>query len=144
MPSNHFSSPAQAATLSVLSAAGHLAQALEVICAQYEITGEQYNMLRILRDAHPGGQPRNEVASFCTHRSPDVTRMLDRLVRQGLVARERAAEDRRCSMARITKAGLKLLSRIDPKLGAEMQRLTKSLSADELRQLARLSSALVA
>ena len=135
--------PAQEATVSLLVAAGHLLQALEEVCARHGITAEQYNMLRVLRDAHPDGQPRNEVATHCTHRAPDVTRMLDRLGRQGLVARARAREDRRCSMARITKAGLKLLGRIEPEIGAEMRRLTKSLSPAELRQLTRLSGALV-
>jgi len=135
--------PAQEATVSLLVAAGHLLQALEEVCARHGITAEQYNMLRVLRDAHPGGQPRNEVATHCTHRAPDVTRMLDRLGRQGLVARARAPEDRRCSMARITKAGLKLLGRIEPEISAEMRRLTKSLSPAELRQLTRLSGALV-
>ncbi len=135
--------PAQEATVSLLVAAGHLLQALEEVCARHGITAEQYNMLRVLRDAHPDGQPRNQVATHCTHRAPDVTRMLDRLGRQGLVARARAREDRRCSMARITKAGLKLLGRIEPEIGAEMRRLTKSLSPAELRQLTRLSGALV-
>ena len=46
-------------------------------------------------------------------------------------------------MAQITKAGLKLVARVEPELTAEMRRLTKALSAAELRQLARLSSALV-
>jgi DNA-binding MarR family transcriptional regulator len=135
--------PAQEATVSLMVAADHLAQALGAICARYGITGEQYNMLRILRGAHPAGQPRGEVARHCPHRAPDVTRMLDRLVRQGLVKRARAAEDRRCSMARITKTGLKLLARIDPEISAAMQRLTQSLSPTELRQLTRLSDALV-
>jgi len=135
--------PAQEATVSLLVAAGHLLQALEEVCARYDITAEQYNMLRVLRDAHPGGQPRNKVAPHCTHRAADVTRMLDRLEREGLVARARAPEDRRCSMARITKAGLKLLGRIEPEISAEMRRLTKSLSPAELRQLTRLSGALV-
>ena len=135
--------PSQEATVSLLVAAGHLLQALEEICARYDVTAEQYNMLRVLRATHPGGQPRNKVATHCTHRAPDVTRMLDRLGRQGLVARARDPEDRRCSMARITKAGLKLLARIDPEIGAAMRRLTKSLSPAELRQLTRLSDALV-
>src|SRR6266568_2754967 len=93
--------PAQEATVSLLVAAGHLLQALEEICARHGITAEQYNMLGVLRASHPGGQPRNKVATHCTHRAPDVTRMLDRLGRQGLVARAPAPEDRRCSMARI-------------------------------------------
>ena len=136
-------SPAQAATIGVLTAAGQLAQSLDTVCERYGITGQQYNILRILRDAHPGGRPRNEVANFCPHRAPDVTRMLDRLVIHGLIERARAADDRRCSMARITKAGLKLIARIEPELSAELRRLTKALSAEELRQLARLSTALV-
>src|SRR2546428_14075994 len=79
--------PSQEATVSLLVAAGHLLQALGEICARYDITAEQYNMLRVLRATHPGGQPRNKVATHCTHRAPDDTRILHRIARQASVAR---------------------------------------------------------
>ncbi|MGH7427590.1 MAG: MarR family winged helix-turn-helix transcriptional regulator [Candidatus Methylomirabilaceae bacterium] len=135
--------PAEAAAVSLMIAADHLQQAFGAVCARHGITGDQYNVLRILRGAHPRGHPRGEVARRCVHRSPDVTRMLDRLVSQGLATRVRDPQDRRCSVATITKAGLALLGRIDPEIAAETRRLTKSLTGPQLEQLARLTDALV-
>ena len=77
------------------------------------------------------------------HRSPDVTRMLDRLGRQGLVRRGRNPEDRRESIAPITRAGLELLDRVDPGLRAALADFTAPLNASRLRRLARLCDALV-
>jgi DNA-binding MarR family transcriptional regulator len=138
-----FASATGAAVVSLMVAADHLKQAFDDICARHGITGQQYNLLRILRGAHPRGQARREIAQRCIHRSPDVTRLLDRLVRQGLVTRAPASEDRRCSVARITQAGLALLARIDPEIEAEAQRLMAPLSKTDSRRLARLCDALV-
>src|SRR5881409_1543308 len=85
---------------------------------------------------------RGEVAERCIHRAPDVTRMLDRLVRQRLAKRTRAAADRRCSVATITKAGLALLARMDDEVTGAIRTLTKPLSLPELQHLTRLTDAL--
>lgn len=133
---------AEDAAVGVLMAADRLQQAFAEICERHGITTDQYRMLRILRDAHPTGYARGEVAEHCMHRAPDITRMLDRLVGQGLARRARAQADRRCSVATITKAGLALLARIDPEITAETRRLTKPLSHSDLERLARLTEAL--
>jgi DNA-binding MarR family transcriptional regulator len=138
-----FQTLADEAVVSLLVAAEQLDQAVAPIWERHGVTADQYNVLRILRGVHPGGHPRNEVARRMIHRAPDVTRMLDRLVRQGLVARVRNADDRRESIATITKAGLALLNRIDPDVHAVQKAVTAALSERELRQLARLCDALV-
>ena len=138
-----FQSPASEAVVSLAVAADHLDQVTEGICQRHGITADQYNVLRILRGVHPGGHPRCEIARRMIHRSPDVTRMLDRLVRQGVVSRSRNPEDRRESIATITRAGLTLLERVDPDLERAHAALTAALSAAELRRLCRLCDALV-
>ena len=125
-------SVAEDAALAVMKAADYLQETLAEICERHGITTDQYGMLRILRDAHPTGFARGEVAERCIHRAPDVTRMLDRLVRQRLAKRTRAAADRRCSIATITRAGRAVLNRIDPEIAAAARRLTKSLSSTQL------------
>ncbi len=137
-----FVSIAEDAALGVMRAADHLQQSFAEVCERHGITTEQYGVLRILRDAYPTGFARGEVAERCIHRAPDTTRMLDRLVRQGLAKRTRDAEDRRCSLATITKAGLAMLARMDPEITATMRRLTKPLSHSDLQQLTRLTEAL--
>jgi DNA-binding MarR family transcriptional regulator len=138
-----FGTLADEAVVSLMVAADHFDQAIAPIWERHRVTGDQYNVLRILRGVYPGGHPRNEVARRMIHRAPDVTRMLDRLARQGLVARVRNPEDRRESIATITKAGLAALERIDPHVHATQTAVTASLSERDLRQLVRLCDALV-
>jgi len=138
-----FPSLADEAVVSLMVAAEHLDQAVAPIWERHGITADQYNVLRILRGVYPGGHPRNEVARRMIHRAPDVTRMLDRLVRRGVVARVRNVDDRRESIATITKAGLALLNRIDPEVLAVQKAVTAALPEPKLRQLVRLCDALV-
>ena len=135
-------SPAEQAAVGVLIAADHLLQTFAEICERHGITTDQYRVLRILRDAPPTGYARGEVAARCMHRSPDMTRMIDRLVGQGFAKRRADPEDRRCSVATITKTGLALLHRVDPEIAAAARRLTHSLSGSQLQQLTRLTETL--
>jgi DNA-binding MarR family transcriptional regulator len=138
-----FKSPAEAAVVSLMVAAAEVEQAIGAVLARHGITIDQYNVLRILRGAYPGGHPRYDVAQRMVHPAPDVTRMLDRLALQGWVTRARDSEDARLSVAKITKAGLALLERIDPEMEALEARLTVRLSPAQLRHFARLCNTLV-
>lgn len=117
-----FESTAQETFLNLLLVADHLREKLERICAKHGITGGQYNILRILRGVYPEGHPRCEISARLLERAPDVTRMVDRLEKEGLVERERSAEDRRLSLTRITKKGLKLIDKMTP----EMEEVVKT------------------
>jgi DNA-binding MarR family transcriptional regulator len=136
--------PAVEAAVGVLMAADHLQTTFAEICERHGVTTDQYKVLRILREAPPGGFARGEVAERCIFsRSPDMTRMLDRLTRQGFVKRAPAPGDRRCSVATITRAGRAVLNRIDPEIAAAARRLTKSLNGTQLTQLTELTEAIV-
>jgi len=134
---------ADEAVVSLMVAAEHIEQAAVPVWERHGITADQYNVLRILRGVHPGGHPRCEIARRMIHRAPDVTRMLDRLARQRLVTRGRNPDDRRESIATISRAGLGLLERIDPEVLAVQQSVTQGLNERELRELVRLCDALV-
>jgi DNA-binding MarR family transcriptional regulator len=138
-----FKTPAEAAMVSVMVAAAQFEQAVGALLAPHGITLDQYNVLRILRGAYPGGHARYDVAQRMVHPAPDVTRMLDRLARRGLVTRARDSEDARLSVAKITKAGLALLERMEPEIKALEESMTARLSPAQLRRLARLCDALV-
>jgi DNA-binding MarR family transcriptional regulator len=138
-----FQSVAQEALLSLIVAAEQIEQRTAEVLERHGLTTDQFNVLRILRGVHPGGHPRGEVARRMIHRAPDVTRMLDRLERQGLIARCRDSDDRRMSVATITREGLALLDRLDPELQVLQAEITAPLGEAELRQLARLCDALI-
>jgi DNA-binding MarR family transcriptional regulator len=79
----------------------------------YELTGVQYNVLRILRGAGDEGLSCGAISERLITKDSDVTRLLERLETRGLVTRERKEEDRRHIISRITEAGLEILSEID-------------------------------
>ncbi len=134
----HFESAAQEAFLNVMVAAGHLREQFERICAQYGVSGTQYNVLRILRGIHPEGHSRCEIVRRMLERSPDVTRLIDRLEKRGLVERDRSERDRRLSISRITSAGLELLARMTPAAEQVERDFAERLSHGDCHELSRL------
>ena len=130
--------PRQDAMVALLRAAGIVQRGLEAVCAAHGVTHDQYNVLRILRGARPGGLPRYAIADRLISRAPDVTRLLGRLERGGLVERSRAAEDQRLSIARITDRGLELLLALDPQIRGVHERLGAGLDDERSALLAEL------
>lgn len=99
------------------------------------ISQSQYNILRILRGARPKAVKISEISERMIARDPDVTRLVDRLIRQGLVGRERDTADRRVVLVEITGAGLALLSRLDGPVSEYTDGAMAGLKANQLRTL---------
>jgi len=78
-----------------------------------ELTPPQYNALRILRGAGQEGLHCTAIRDRMVTRESDITRLLDRMEKQGLVTRWRSKDDRRVVRARITESGLAQLSSLD-------------------------------
>jgi DNA-binding MarR family transcriptional regulator len=133
-----FDSPHHEAVLSLLVAAARVYERLDGVYTQHGITRSQYNVLRILRGAHPGGYPRCDIARRLIERAPDVTRLIDRLEHEGLVERRGSVDDRRLSITRITGKGLRLLEHMHSDVEAAESALAKRLSADEAEDLSRI------
>jgi DNA-binding MarR family transcriptional regulator len=106
--------------------------------ARFELTAQQYNVLRLLRAARPDPVPTLTLADRLISRAPDITRMIDRLEERRLVARERQAGDRRVVRVRITDEGLKLVADIAGPLADCHARQLEHLSDADLKRLAAL------
>jgi DNA-binding MarR family transcriptional regulator len=133
-----FASAQQEALLSVAVAASAINDLVDVVCEKHGLTRPQYNVLRILRGAHPEGHSRCEVARRMVERAPDITRLVDRLQSRGLVRRTRGGEDQRQAIARITAKGLKLLETIQPELDTITEARMSKLTERECHELSRL------
>jgi DNA-binding MarR family transcriptional regulator len=105
-----------------------------------DLSSTQYNVLRILRGS-PDGLPCGEIANRMITRDPDVTRLLDRLEKRGLILRWRETKDRRVVLARITPNGLKLLTRLDEPVEEAHRKQLGHLGKNRLRALAELLAA---
>ena len=133
-----FESPVQVAALNLLVAGSYLQEQNARMLAEHDLSLPQYNVLRILKGVYPEGHPRCEIARRMIERAPDLTRMIDRLERRGLVERARSDQDRRHSIARITRRGLELIERTAPAMAALQRMLSRRLSRPELAELSRL------
>ena len=101
------------AYLTVLRAADLLEGKMAEWLKPHGVSPTQYNALRILRGAGSEGLPCTEVGARMINRDPDITRLIDRLEKRGLVTRSRGTKDRRVVRGRITPAGLQLLKGLD-------------------------------
>jgi DNA-binding MarR family transcriptional regulator len=99
------------------------------------ISPSQYNILRILRGARPKAVRISDISDRMITRDPDVTRLVDRLIKQGLVRRERDTGDRRVVLVEITAAGLGLLARLDGPAGEYTDSAMAGLKQQQLRTL---------
>jgi DNA-binding MarR family transcriptional regulator len=130
----------ETAFLDLLRTADMLSRgAVEVLKAE-DLSPSQYNVLRILRGA-PEGLPCGEIASRLITRDPDVTRLLDRMEKRGLISRARESRDRRMVLARLTAAGLKLVDRLDKPVQKMHRKRLGHLGKERLRALRDLLSA---
>jgi DNA-binding MarR family transcriptional regulator len=105
---------------------------------EHGLTQQQYNVLRILRGAGEEGLPSLEVAHRMVTRVPDITRLVDRMERSGLVVRQRCDRDRRVVRIRLTDRGRELADRLEEPTDDFHRRQLGHLSPDELETLNRL------
>jgi DNA-binding MarR family transcriptional regulator len=134
----HFDSPQQEAFLSLWRTYDRLRALEDELFARFELTPQQYNVLRLLRSEHPDALPTLAIAARLVTHAPDITRMLDKLEQRGLIARDRPAENRRIVLIKITEAGITLVKQIDKPLRDCHQRQLGHLNDAQLKQLLQL------
>lgn len=136
--SKPFESLEQEVFLTLLWSADRLQWRLSEALKQHGLSPTQYNALRILRGAGKQGLACREIAERMITRDPDITRLMDRLGRVGLVQRKRGSEDRRIVVAQITAKGLELLKQLDPIMQEFLESLLGHMGNKRLRSLLSL------
>ena len=108
------------------------------ILKPYDISREQYNVLRILRGQK--GNPANMcvIQERMLAKTSNTTRLVDKLLLKEFVTREVCPDNRRKIEVLITSKGLRLLEELEPKVKAHEQFFSKNLSTDEMVQLNQL------
>ena len=102
------------------------------------MTSTQYNVLRTLYDAEPGGITCSELGSRLTGTDPDITRLLDRLAKQRLVLRRRDQRDRRAVLTEITVEGRELVESVIPSLDSRLRDLFDHMAPARVQLLTDL------
>ena len=136
--SKPFASLEQEAALNIQRTSSDLMHAFQQQMKGHGLTASQYNVLRILRGASPGELRCSDIGERMVGRDPDITRLLHRLEREGLIKRRRDAQDRRVVYTRITGLGLQKLKELDPLADASSRMALGHLCAQKLETLIAL------
>lgn len=133
-----FASLEEEALLNLLRTSDCLNRAFHVKTRNWGVTSTQYNVLRILRGAHPGGLTCSAIGRRMIAAEPDITRLLARLKTRKLIRQRRDSDDRRVVWTEISAAGLSLLEEMDPVIVRLPRELLGHLKQAELAELIRL------
>jgi DNA-binding MarR family transcriptional regulator len=130
-----FTSLHQEALVSLLVTVDRLVEVAEAPLARSGLSGEQYNVLRILRGAGREGLSTYRVAARMIARSPNIVRLVSKLEEKKLLERSRSSRDGRVRTLRITSKGLRLLKGLDSPIEEGTRRATAGLKDAEIRRL---------
>lgn len=130
--------PEESVILSLIKAYNHVQTEQLKLFKRFELTPQQYNVLRILYVRGEQGLCNTDIASLMVTRVPDMTRLIDRMARDGLLERRRSEFDRRMVKIHLLPRGRERCQRIDAPLVKMTQDLMKHYSREEQSQLKRL------
>jgi DNA-binding MarR family transcriptional regulator len=133
-----FQSKEEELFLNIVRTADLLQRRGDALFKEAELSANQYNVLRILRGAGAEGLACGEIAARMVTRDPDITRLLDRLEKRGLVKRAREKADRRIVTSRITATGTDLLKRLDEPLQRALKEQLGHMETKQQEALIRL------
>ena len=111
--SNKFEDNYHNAVVNISYTSGWLNNLLRCQFERYNLTSQQFNILRILRGQFPNPATVNLLKERMVDKMSDASRIVDRLVQKGLVSRCTNNKDRRSVDIRISDAGLEILSKMD-------------------------------
>ncbi len=134
-PRTTFRTREQEAAVGLLRTTDAIRRHFSAIVEPHGITLQQYNVLRILRGAGKKGLPTLTIGERMVEQTPGVTRLIDRLVRKGLVGRRPCDDDRRRVWCYITPPGLRLLAKLEEPVARGDVTSVAPLSPAELDRL---------
>ncbi|MFN6162303.1 MAG: MarR family winged helix-turn-helix transcriptional regulator [Planctomycetota bacterium] len=133
-----FDSPEQQVYLSLWRSYDRLRAIEEALFNRWNLTAQQYNVLRLLEAKHPEAIPTLQLSSKLISRAPDITRMLDKLETQGWIRRDRSSEDRRAVLVALTPKGLALVKEMASSVKQMHVAQVGHLTVDQTRSLLEL------
>jgi DNA-binding MarR family transcriptional regulator len=131
-----FRNPHQKAIINLIFTANWLTSKQQDFLKPFGITGQQFNILRILRGQQSKSISATAIKARMLDKNSDVSRLLDRLGAKGLIEKKTSPSDRRATDVLISQKGLDVLDAIDKKqLEADA---ILSLTDEEATQLSNL------
>ena len=124
--------------LSVLKTNLRIKKKLNDVFKEYEISEQQFNILRILRGQRGKPSSLKTIQKRMVHLMSNTTRLVDKLILKDFVSRETCESNRRKIDIFITEKGLKFLDEINPVIDKSEELMTTNLSEEEKNILIKL------
>jgi hypothetical protein len=132
-----FRSEDQKAIVNIIFTYHWVTEKLKNILSVEGITMQQYNILRILRGSDPTPLSTLSIRERMLDKMSDTSRIVERMLRNGLVGKRICSTDKRLVDINLTDAGKKMLLRLDERID-EMDEITANLNSEELTSLNHL------
>lgn len=114
---------------------GWLSRHHKAIFKPYDLSPQQFNVLRILNGQHPNPISTSVIAERMLDKASDASRIVDRLYKKGWVEKKVCTLDKRLVDVKITDSGRALLARLDIEQMPKMDRSVATLTEEEAAQL---------
>ena len=124
--------------LSILKTNLRINKKLNDVFKKYEISEQQFNILRILRGKRGKPSSLKTIQKRMVHLMSNTTRLVDKLILKDFVSRETCESNRRKIDIFITDKGLKFLNEINPVIDKSEELMTANLSEEEKNILTKL------
>ncbi|MEC5142073.1 MarR family transcriptional regulator [Chitinophaga sp. 212800010-3] len=98
---------------------------------QYDLSSQQFNVLRILRGSRPNPLNLLDIQERMMDRMSNATRLVEKLRQKGLLTRRQCPSNRRKVEIEITEKGLELLKKLDPVMEEQHLKLAKKITKQE-------------
>lgn len=129
-----FKDPYNKAVVNLLYTHSYLVTAQSALFKPYDISPEQYNVLRILRGQNGTPTSVSSIQERMLNKMSNASRLVEKLKMKDLVKREECPTDRRQVDVVITEKGLKLLEELEKGV-EESNRQIVNLNLEEVNQL---------
>lgn len=133
-----FESPIQKAVINIIYTANWFRDLQSELFKQHDILPQHYNVLRIIKGKHPQSVSPGDIKEVMLDKGTDVTRLVDKLVKRGLVKRSLCEENRRKIDINLTDKGLDFLKTLNDPMRKQYNTIKKQLSEKEAELLSDL------
>lgn len=130
-----FSSKQQEALLNVLYTGNWVRDSHSEFFKPYGIRYQHYNVLRIIKGSHPKPMCPGDIKNVMLDKSPDLTRLIDKMVNFGYLSREHCKENRRMVLISITDKGIDFVDDVNEALRGHLGAMEDKITEDEAQAL---------
>jgi DNA-binding MarR family transcriptional regulator len=132
-----FLSERHKAAINIIYTAGWVNCINSRLMKEFDLSPQQFNVLRILRGQYPSPASVGLVQDRMLDKSSNASRLIDKLKQKGLIDRHECPRDRRQVDVRITRKGLDILDELDKRM-PELAKHFETITEDEARELNRI------